>query len=162
MTAIKRIATDEAITKEIKTIKANGKKLQEAIHRVAVSIMARWLETGDRRPMLTNINALVEAIPEMGRKGALLAWAQLYLKLDYQDKQLTWPEALRYTPDEAAIAVAEAEPFWALKPEPEYKPVDFNGLIARLVKAAEKDLEKSGEASTVDLAKLDALKAMLA
>lgn len=155
--AIKLIATDEAISKEIKLIKVAGKKLQERIHQVAVSIMARWAETGDRRPMLVNINALVEAMPEMGRGNALRAWVQLHFQLGFEGKQLVWPEGVSFTPNAEQIKAAADEPFWALQPEPEYKPVDFNALLKKLIKSAEKDLEKTGAESSVDptvLAKL--------
>lgn len=156
--AVKLITSDELIAKEIKAIKVAGKKLQERIHTVAVSIMARWAETGDRRPMLTNINALVSAMPEMGRANALKAWAQLHLQLGYEGKELVWPEGQKFTPEAEHIQAASDEPFWALQPEPEYKPVDFTKLLQRLVKAAETDLQKMGEQSSVDTDTLAKLK----
>lgn len=159
--AVKLITSDEMIAKEIKAIKVAGKKLQERIHTVAVSIMARWAETGDRRPMLANINALIGAMPEMGRANALRAWAQLHFRLEYTNKEMSWPEGQKFTPEAEHIQAASDEPFWALQPEPEYKPVDFAKLLAKVVKAAEKDLEKMGEKSSVDTDTLAKLKALI-
>lgn len=162
-TKLKLFADDAAITKEIGAIKIAGAKLQNRIHVVAVSILARWAETGDRRPAIANINALLDAMPAMSRANALRQWVQLHFKLEYSEKKMAWPEGQSFTPDTEAVKAAADEPFWELAPEPEYKPVNFAALLSKLVKAAEKDLEKAAEkgfTSSVDAEKLAALKAL--
>jgi hypothetical protein len=158
---LKLFADDAAIAKEIKAIKVAGLKLQDRIHVCAVSILKRWKETGDRRPMLQNINDLLTAMPDMTRKNAFKAWVEMHFQLTAEKAGFVWQEGHRFTPSDEQVKAAADEPFWQLVPEPEYKAVDFNALIKKLVKAAEKDLEKTGEQSSVDLDKLAAIKALI-
>lgn len=143
------IGSDNDITKEIGKIKTAGQKLQMNIHRVAVSILKRWNETGDCRPALKNMQALHDAFPQSLRTNAFKDWAQAYAQMVWEEQAFAWG-AKPVVPTDKDIEAAIGNPFWDFSPEKPYQPIDFTKLIQNVIKKAEKDMKEMGEKSTVD------------
>ena len=147
------------LTKAIKAIKAADTKLDTMIHQAAASCLYQVAEHGNTTP----INSLVESLSKRNRINALLAWAEHYGAVRFDEKTKT----LKFVKDkETDLDAAIAQPFWLFKPEAPYKPVDLDVLLAQLIKKAEAALKDEGEdpelagKNKIDLDKLAKLKAL--
>lgn len=126
------------IDKAITSIATRGKKLENDIHKAAVSCLNHADLHGD----ITLAIKLVQAVPTMARKNALQDWFLNFGKFGYDtaNKVLTFDKK-KVTMLEDAIAV----PFWEFKPEPEYKPFDMQASIMAVINKAQKAIEKGEE-----------------
>lgn len=131
MTAIKIITDVKALTKAIESIESRGKKLQADIHTAAVSCLQYVEEHGD----VTLFQRLLVAVPAMGRKNALIAWAIAFGKLAVSEDGKSVDYNKHGSTD---LETATAVPFWEYVKEPEFKPFDLAAELAKLVKRAEK------------------------
>lgn len=136
------------LTKAIKSIKTTEAKLDGLVHQAAVSCLWQVAEHGNTTPLQT----LVDSLSKRNRINALLAWAEQYgaVRYDEKAKQLKFAKG-KDTDLEGAIA----QPFWLFKPEAAYKPVDLNVLLAQLIKKAEQALATEAEDDTVTKSKID-------
>lgn len=146
------ITGSKAIDTAIKSIATRGKSLDKDIHIAAVSTLMHADEHGD----VTLAQRLVDAIPQSARKNALKDWFLAMGKFSYdtQNKTLIFNKQ-GVTMKDKAIAT----PFWAFKPEPEYKPFDINAAIAQLVTRANKAVNNGDDVDQTKLAALTALAA---
>jgi hypothetical protein len=79
---------------------------------------------------VTLAHKLVEALPGMARKNALLAWFMQFGKFGYDEdtRMLTFDKAAS-----TRLGAAMETPFWQYKPEPEFRPLDLPQEIMRLI-----------------------------
>lgn len=134
-TSLKLLTGATAINTAINSIQNRSKKLAQDIHVCAVSCLMHADQHGD----ITLAARLVQALPDMTRKNALLDWLQAFGKFgwDADAKALTFDKTKK-TNKEGACET----PFWVFKPETEYKPFDLKAELARLVAKATKAAEK--------------------
>ena len=76
MATVSLIKTDAKIDELIVLIGKRGASLQKDIHRAACSIIRRWHDSNDVSVAVRQMNALLEAIPSMGRANAFKAWVE--------------------------------------------------------------------------------------
>lgn len=140
MKNFKLITDTSKLNTLIDSIKKRGNTLQDDIHRAACSIIAHVVAHGDVMPA----RRLVDAVPQMTRKNALLAWFEQYgpLRYDTDSKELVYDKTKK---DSVDIDSAKLVPFWEYKQEAEYKGMDFVAELAKLVKRAEKARKEYGD-----------------
>lgn len=125
----------EAISTAIASIAKRGKALDKDIHAAAVSTLIHADKHGD----ITLANKLIEALPASQRKNALRDWFCTFGKFSYN----TETKALAFNREAVTMTdKATQTPFWVLKPEAEYVPLnvvkELERLIARAGKAEER------------------------
>ena len=163
-TKITLIKTDSAIDKMIVSIGKRGQSIQSDIHRAGCSIVRRWHDTNDVNTAVRQMNALLNAIPAMGRANAFKAWVEAYATFVWNtdDKCFTYhAKRTKISADDAKAAIQT--PFWKFKPEPDYKPLNLDDAISALIARADKrrqDGLKDGD--DIPSAKIKALKALIA
>ena len=72
--ANKYVKTDNQIDAGIASIAKRGVKMQDDIHTCGCAIIRRWHDTSDVSKAVKQMNALLVAIPAMGRANAFKAW----------------------------------------------------------------------------------------
>ena len=161
MTKLNLITTDAAIESAIGKAKTQGATLQASFHRIAVSIVARMLETKDHNTCVRLVNAMIEALPAMTRKNAMRSWVEEFTGYTFnkEDKAFVFAKKEGFKTD---LRAAIATPFWDFKPEVDFAPIqDWTKLIAGLVGKALKDIEKMGGNSKVNIEQLAMLQKMV-
>lgn len=163
-TKISLITTDAKIDAMIVSISKRGKSIQKDIHRTACSIIALWHTNGDVSVAVSKMNALLDAIPSMGRANAFKAWVEAYATFVWDVENSTFA----YHPKRTKISLEDAQsacgtPFWEFIKEPEYKPMNLFDDIARLVARADKRRQDGlKDTDVVDADTIKALKAIIA
>ena len=164
MATVSLIKTDAKIDELIVLIGKRGASLQKDIHRAACSIIRRWHDSNDVSVAVRQMNALLEAIPSMGRANAFKAWVEAYATFVWNADDSCFAYHAKRTKISLGDAQAAcATPFWEFKKEAEYKPMNLDDLIAALIARADKrrqDGLKDGD--VVDADKIKALKAIIA
>lgn len=124
-----------AIDAAIKSIQTRGKSMDRDIHIAACSILNHVEKHGD----YTKAIKLVNAMGQSARKNALKDWFLAFGKLSWN------AETKDFTFNKNAVTMlseAIAMPFWDFKPEPEYKPFDFNASVQAILSKATKAVER--------------------
>lgn len=118
------------VTKLIVSIKSRGAKLDSDIHRAGVSCLHHAAEHGD----VTLMQKLIDALPKSARRNAVIAWAVEFgaFEADEKGKNVVYSRESKTRLDDA-IKTAP----WEFKPEPAFKPFDFEKELSRLLKRAE-------------------------
>ena len=162
--ANKYVKTDDQIDATTASIANRGVKMQDDIHTCGCAIIRRWHDTSDVSKAVKQMNALLVAIPAMGRANAFKAWVEAYATFVWNtdDKCFAYHKARTKISFEDAKAAIHT-PFWEFKPEPDYKPMDLDAMIAALIKKAEKRRDDGlTDKDVVPSDKIKALKAIVA
>ena len=144
-----------AITAAITSIVRRGKVLDRDIQVAALSTMQHHSEHGDS----TLINTLVAGMPKGSRVNALKQFIETFggVAYDVDEKKFTHVKGKVFD-IEGAMSIMWTE----YAPEAVYVPItDTLTLIKVLAKKLEKDVEKMGDSSLVDMAILAQLEAMV-
>ena len=158
------IETDDAINNMIASIARRGKSVQKDIHRAGCSIIRRWHDSSDVNTAVRQMNALLNAIPAMGRTNAFKAWVEAYATFIWNTEEKCFAyhaKRTKISSDDAQKAIQT--PFWEFKSEPDYKPLNLDDAINALIARADKrrqDGLKDGD--NVPAEKIKALKALVA
>lgn len=131
MTATIKFEKAADLSKAIESIATRGKKLQEDIHSAAVSCLYHADKHGD----VTLMQKLIEAVPAMSRKNALIAWCLEFGKFAASDDGRSVVYSKEGVTD---IEAGATTPFWEFKPEAPFKAFDLQEELAKLIKKAEK------------------------
>jgi hypothetical protein len=159
-------ADDAAFDKALASLQNRGDKMQNDVHRYLCGLAIRWAQTGDVRPVAKYLNALLKSEGLKGmRLNAVRAWAEEFMGAVHVEEgenkgDMIFPRSMN---DGKHIDVKKAveSKWWMWKTEPKYVPItDPVKMITQLAAKLEKDRAKCGEASVVDPAMIEALKAV--
>ena len=150
MTAIKFNYTMsyDAIDAGIESIAKRSTKLREDIHKVAVSILVRWKDTGDAATAATKASTLLEGVDKY-KAQAIVNWFSVYAGFTYSADT----KEFSYTATTIALEVKKGaiyvngddkalEPYWKVTPPKAAQPFDLPGKLQNLIAQAEKRREK--------------------
>lgn len=130
------------IDKGIVSVASRSSKVRDDIHKLCVSLLARWIETGDVTVVAAKASALVgQADGYYGQ--SLVNWFTVYAGFAWDGKE----KAFTYSKDKTKITMEEAmaakdEPFWQLTPPKDPKAFDLPGKLQTLITQAKKKREK--------------------
>lgn len=150
MTAIKYTfnMSYDAIDKGTESIAKRSGRLRDDIHKVCVSILVRWQETGDAATAATKATNLLESADKY-KAQALVNWFSVYAGFTYstESKEFSYTKttvslevnkgAIYVDGDDQAI-----EPYWKVTPPKDPQPFDLPGKLMNLIAQAEKRREK--------------------
>lgn len=166
--------------KAVKSINSRGETLQLDIQKYMTAVALRWQATGDVRPAVLRINALINK--EARFKGLRWNAVLTYVEIAFGFKFVTEGDAkdtfiagkLKAKDLDMDMFKVQANFWWNFVPEPEFVPLDLNALLAVALKKAEKaatdkTLIKTGEhagktkaeVNGIDPAQLEALRALV-
>lgn len=155
-----RANSEDAITNAITGIHRRSNTLQMDVHLVLCAIAKRWNQTGDIRPAIKHVNHLLQNGQLGGvRTNAIKAWVQEFFGfqlVEAGEAKGTFCKGTIKAPDLAAIADNR---WWEFKPEPEYKPMDFDKMLMALLDKGEKRAATATAEDKVDPALIAAIKA---
>ena len=138
----KMYTSADAIEKAITSIGNRSKTIQQDVHKAACSILLQWHITGDVRPVASQFNRLIAALGEGMRANALRSWVETFGMQAYnpEDKLFVKGKATKIKEDDVKASIQE--PWYSFKPEPAYKPMDFDALLVSIIKRTETRVEK--------------------
>jgi len=138
MTAIKYTydMSFEDIDKGIKSVGTRGTKLRNDTHSICVSLLSRWIKTGDVSVPCSKATVLVDTADGYHSQ-ALVNWFTVHagFKWDTDAKAFTYSTT---TMDLDRAKAAKDEPYWTLTPPKEVKAFDLPSKVMALIKQAEK------------------------
>lgn len=143
--------TDDAtFSAAIASLHTRGETLQMDTHRVLVALAVRWADTGDVRPVVKHVNALIAKGKFAGvRKNAISAWVEAFLGMQVvvegDNKGLFVKGKLK--PADLQINELTNKRWFDYTPEPTYTPLNFDALFSALMKKAQARV-KAGVKST--------------
>lgn len=154
--------SEDVITAAINSLHKRSESLQLDLHRTLVAICIRWGQTGDVRPAVKHINHILTKGKLGGvRTNAIRAWVETYMGftfLEEGDDKGTF-KAGKMKGSALNIKELTNNRWWEFKPEPGYKPMDFDKMFLSLMSKAEKRSTEATDADNVDPGMLAALKA---
>ena len=105
---------------------------QMDIQRVLVAILSRWEETGDIRPAVKHVNLMIDGLPSGVRSNAIRAWVETFTGFVYATDGENKGKFVAGKLKAAGLNIKEAtaQRWWEFKPEPTYKPMDFEQQFA--------------------------------
>lgn len=138
----------DAIDKGIESVAKRTTKLREDIHKIAVSILVRWNETGDASTAAAKASALLDGVDKY-KAQAIVNWFSIYAGFTYS----TESKEFSYTTTTIALEVKKGaiyvngddkalEPYWKVTPPKTPQPFDLPGKLQNLITQAEKRREK--------------------
>lgn len=140
------------LSKEFDLIKAAGAKLDARIQVAALSVISHIEKCGD----VTVATGLMDAMPQGSRKTALIEWFLAHGKMRQNvdkagkvNKDLPW---LFDKSKETKLELGTENPWYTFKPEKlDEEAFDFQGLLASLLKRAEKAAASGKEVKGADV-----------
>ena len=148
-------------------INTRGAALQLDIHKYLVAVCTRWVETGDVRPAVLRINILIEKkeLFRGVRRNAILKWVETNMGFGYitegDNKDKFHANKAKAKALNLADLTKQENHWYNFKPEPDYKPLDLNAMIANIVAKAEARQKTVKETDAIDAEQLAALKALV-
>lgn len=135
MTAKLIIGTAE-LNKAIDSIIARGKKLDDSIQLLGLSLLAHTDQHGD----ITLMNRLLTSFPKGSRRNAFAEWALAYGKFTLNTDASKKDAPFLFAKDKSTNMEAAAETRWTeFKPEQDLdKAFDFQAQLMALLKKADK------------------------
>lgn len=138
---IDKLNSNADFAKDAASLARRGVTLQMDIHRHLYAIAFRWNETGDVRPAVQRVNAMIDAMPKGIRVNAIREWVEVMLGFVYVEADKATKVAAQFT---AGAIKGDALPmdgilnkrWFELKQEAPYKPIDFGADLAKLLKRA--------------------------
>lgn len=156
------ITTIKAIKLEIADVEVIGATLQQRIHRIACSVLAKVGKDG----RIQLLEQFIDAMPDMVRKNSLQTWFETFGPLSFSALENTDSKKKGWRIDRSKkmrLGEAMEKPFWrfkALEGAP-YQPLDTDAFINTAIKKLEKDIaecKKAGREHVKSSALLMALK----
>lgn len=159
----------DAIDKGIESVAKRSTKLREDIHKLAVSVLVRWNETGDAKTAAAKASALLASVDKY-KAQAIVNWFSVYAGFTYS----TETSDFSYTETKIELEVKKGaiyvngddkalEPYWKVTPPKAPQPFDLPSKLQNLIAQAEKRREKGlQEGDEIPADVLKAMKAALA
>ena len=136
---IAKLSTDADFAKDLLSLHKRIDTVQNDIHRHLYAIAFRWNETGDVRPAVKRVNALLDGMPKGVRANAIRAWIEAMLGFEYVEKAGDVAEHFRAGPVKGASLPMDTilnTRWFDFTKEAPYKPMDFGAELAKLLKKA--------------------------
>lgn len=156
---IAKLVSDADFTKDAASIAKRGETVQNDIHRHLYAIAFRWNETGDIRPAVKRVNALIAAMPKGLRLNAIREWVEVMFGFEYVTGTKEQPEHFKagsIKGSDLPLDTIANKRWYEFKPEAAYKPINFGDDLAKLLKRAG-DRANSTKGDNVDKRLLDAV-----
>lgn len=156
-----------AFATAVADINKRGQALQLDIQRYLHAVAVRWKETGDVRPAVVRVNMLIDkkTLFKGVRRNAILSWIEINFGFEYvtEGDNKDHFHANKAKADRFNLKELEKQEnhWYNMTPEPEYVPMDLNGLIAALVAKVDKRAANIKDGDAISLAQLNALKALV-
>lgn len=138
----------DAIDKGIESVAKRTTKMREDIHKIAVSVLVRWNETGDAATASAKASALLESVDKY-KAQAVVNWFSIYAGFVYstETKEFSYTNTtIELEVKKGAIYVngddKALEPYWKVTPPKAPQPFDLPGKLQNLIAQAEKRREK--------------------
>jgi hypothetical protein len=160
---ITTLVSDADFSKDAASIAKRGESVQMDIHRHLYAIAFRWKETGDIRPAVKRVNALIDAMPKGLRLNAIREWVEVMFGFVYVEKSKDVPEHFTAGPIKGADLPMDTimqKRWYEFKAEAAYKPINFGESLSKLLKQAGQRVN-SAKGDNVDAEMLAAVKAAL-
>ena len=144
--------TKEQVMDSIGSITRRSKRLQDDIHRTAVSILVIWKAGNDYDTVKWSAEAMTSlqnASPY--HSNAFSKWVGEFLPLEWSAEHKTW-YAHKDTCNLFSDALREARdnPFWTISPPPEAKPFLMMQEIDRIIAKARKHIDQPVEGDEIN------------
>lgn len=161
MTTLKidTLTNDDTFAKDVARIAKAGEKVQNDIHRHLYAIAFRWNETGDIRPAVKRVNALIGALPKGLRLNAIREWVEVMFGFEYVEKAKDVPEhfaAGKIKGSDLPMDTILHKRWYEFKQEAAYKPINFGESLSKLLKQAGQRVN-SAKGDDVDAEMLEAV-----
>ena len=159
------LSSDAAFKKDRESIFKAVTKAQNDIHRHLYAIAFRWNETGDVRPAVERVNALIDGMPKGVRVNAIRSWVEGMLGFIYVDKEGDKPAHFV-----AGKVKAKALPmdeiantrWYEFKAEAPFKPMNLTDDLMALIEKASKRGREAKDGDVIDLALVDKVRTLIA
>lgn len=152
--------------KAVDSIQRRGDQVQLDIHVYLVAVATHWATSGDIRPAVKRVNALIAALPGGMRSNAIKAWVEAFMGFvvyEGEDKEHGFFAAGKRKGKDLEIKKLANARWWEFKPEPEYKGMDLAATVNLAIKKATQRIEKGVKpADNIDPVLLTALKRTVA
>ncbi|SEN67424.1 hypothetical protein SAMN05216227_102030 [Pseudorhodobacter antarcticus] len=131
------LLTDTAIMAAITANHAEHNSAQLNTHLILVAIAIKWKACGDVRPVVVQINALLEDMPKGVRSNAIREWAEMCLLLAVAEEgdnkgKFYAPKGVKA--DALDMEAIKNKRWFEMKPEAPYKPMNFAADLTKLLK----------------------------
>ena len=162
MTKVKLFGSVADIEGAVGRITKAAGKLQEDIHKTAVSVLKLWhdkkVEAGDAARLLS---ALQSASPY--HQNAFSKWVAEFTNLQWSDETKVW---FAHPSDDNVLKgkvfmTARDTPFWKVSPPKAANPFDMMAELQRIITKAAKHMEKPVEGDKVDMELLRQLRTII-
>lgn len=154
--------TDAQIVAAIPAIAKSTKTVQGNMHKLLVSILARWVETGDVRPAVKNINLLLAELDGTAiRTNAIKAWTEGFAGFVWNTEEKVFVAGTTKAKD-VDVTEAAGAPFWQFSPEKAYQPFNLAAELAKIAKKAADRAKKADERDAIHSADVEALNKLIA
>ena len=155
--------TDAMIEKDIIAVKSKVKTVNNAIQSVLTKVMLRWHQSGDVGTACRFMNTLVlELDGSAVRNNAIKSWIEAYCGFNWvkgdDGKSLFTYNKKRSKISYDDVVTAHQNMWSTFTKEPEYKGMNLDEVIAKLIIQVEKKLEKPNDLDNINLETYKALK----
>ena len=155
--------TDELIEKRIKSVNSKVNSVNNEIQLTLTTIMLRWNQSGDVGTACRFMNTLVLGLDGTAvRNNAIKSWIEAYcgfnLVKDDSGKSLFTYNKKRSKVSYDDVVTAHQNMWSTFTKEPDYKGMNLDDVIAKLIIQVEKKLEKPNELDNINLETYKALK----
>ena len=148
-----RMMTKEQIDTSIVSIERRSKRMQDDIHRTAVSILSIWkagkTDYDVAKWAAESLTRLQNASPY--HSNAFSKWVAAFLPCQWSAENKSWyvhqKECHLFTD---AFKEARETPFWEVSPPPQPKPFMMLQEIDRIIAKAQKHIENPVEGDEID------------
>ena len=155
--------TDELIEKRIKSVNSKVKNVNNEIQLTLTTIMLRWHQSGDVGTACRFMNTLVIDLDGTAvRNNAIKSWIEAYCGFNWvkgdDGKSLFTYNKKRSKVSYDDVVTAHQNMWSTFTKEPDYKGMNLDDVIAKLIIQVEKKLEKPNELDNINLETYKALK----
>lgn len=159
--------SDAAFTTALDDINKRGNSLQLDIQLYLHAVATHWVASGDVRPAVKRINALIDkkTLFKGVRRNAIMAWVEVNLGfaliLEGDNAQTFHANKAKAAGIDLDSMSKKANHWYNATPEPDATPVDLNVMLAAFVKKATARNAKANDADNIDPEQLAALAALI-
>jgi hypothetical protein len=163
MTKVKLLSSVAEVEKNVVAIGKAAGKLQESIHKTAVSVLKLWhdkkIEAGEAARLLSAIQG---ASPY--HQNAFSKWVGMFTNFHWAPETQVWfakPEEDNVLMGKAFMAARDL-PFWKTSPPTKAHPFDMIAELQRIIAKAAKHVEKPVDGDVVDREMVRQLQSIIA
>jgi len=155
--------TDAMIEKDIVAVKSKVRTVNNAIQSILTKVMLRWHQSGDVGTACRFMNTLVLELDGTAvRNNAIKSWIEAYCGFNWvkddNGKSLFTYNKKRSKVSYDDVVTAHQNMWSTFTKEAEYKGMNLDEMIAKLIIQVEKKLEKPNELDNINLETYKALK----